>query len=1431
MGTLSMTATFIKSLRYNRMKRLFTFAIVGMIATLAFAQSQFAEKRAPRTIERAANYSELMLNMEAAATAHEKAAVADEVSASKFIRSNKAANGFESFSSFAKTLNGANISSRTLTSGSSLHFAPAKEVTQEGNVTITTDENGIIRNVEGGETRYYQRDDAALTVYVSGGSAALATQSGNVEVVVDGNNYYFKDIITRYNTGAWVKGVKAGNTITIAPGQLLNYSTSYSAGLGLRWAVISAGGSISADDAYAENITFSVDDNVLTLEGSSNWDENEAHLIAVLGMDDDSFYGYGDFQTVLTYDDGYVPPSTELVELPEDAVVEDWFMNAVSVSSSSETPIQNQAVEVAFVGSDVYVQGLFTAFPTAWVKGTIDGTEVAFDNFQYIGAYSTYSIWMIGVDPVEGNIVAPTATYDSDAKTITFDCSVIANAAADRVYYLAWLADVVVSADEIEFEEPIITDLTAELPYLNTFESDDEKAEVAIYDANNDGKTFSFYNGAARYQYNSNSAADDYLVFPGVELEAGVSYSVSFDTKAQSATYVERVELVAGKEAKASQLNITVIEPTEVNVTEYFALANGDFKVEESGTYYFAIHAISEADKFYLYVDNFQVKENDSFSPAAASDFDVVADAAGAKTATISFTVPNTTVGGDAIEGNLDMTLKQDGEVIAEESLAAGKAYIKEVEVPTSGMYTFTVSFSYEGHPSEVATVKVYIGVDKPGSVENLTLTDKATKVGFTWDAPTAGANGYPIIVSDLTYNVYPVEFIEFWGTLFPSVDTENPLLTGLTATQAEVEYDTNEGEMAYTYFAVAAENELGVGATSMKAMVTGAPYELPIFESAANKTLSYWWATSSDDENYYADGGLYYGQNPSDGDEGCFAFTAETAGWITLESGKIALAGASNPIISFDVFSESTNCSLKVSVVTPNGEFPVQVITPAAEYENKSISLVNYANEPFIRIIIKGEFDEPGIIELDNIKILNQLNNNLVAKSIKASAKATAGDDINVDVVVENQGSKVPAAGAYTVDLYVDGEVYESAEGVEIASFANHTFSFAIPTSIQSKESMAIKAIVKFEADEDPTNNETAEVTSKVILPKYPVIEDLEGEATVDGIKLTWSEPNTEINVAEPVTDDFESYAPFEFNNNIGDWTLVDVDQAPMGGIQGIDLGALEPGTTLGSFFVMNNEGDGFNESFDANSGVQYLSTMFAYDGETFNNDWLISPVLSGDAQTISLFAKSYVLNYGAEKFAAYYSTTDQAIESFIKVQDFVASTDTWEEYTFDVPAGAKYFAIQCVSEQAFMLFIDDITYLPANGVATELPIVGYNIYRDGVKLNAEPVGENEYLDSDIELGTKYSYAVSTVFDLGESKTSEAIEVTSLTDGVFGVSSKIAVKVVDNMIVISGAENASIASVDGKVIYDAAGNARVAVAPGVYVVKADKKVCKVIVK
>ena len=380
----------------------------------------------------------------------------------------------------------------------------------------------------------------------------------------------------------------------------------------------------------------------------------------------------------------------------------------------------------------------------------------------------------------------------------------LVNADAFEIYYLNWFVDVVVSADELVYQEPVITDLTAALPYTNTFDTEAEQAQAAIYDANDDKSTFTFdehsttKSKVARYRYSTKNTADDYLVFPGVELKAGTKYKVSLDAAAYGPSYPERLEVVAGKEAKVSQLTIPVIAATVVADKEFNTLSNAEFTVEEDGTYYIAVHAISDMNQYYLYVDNFSVSELDASAPSEVSDLDVVADAQGANKAVVTFTVPSHTVSGTAITDKIDVVVKRDGEEILSEAKTAGENVVINDEVDAAGYYTYSVATSYTGHFGSAVTKKVYIGYDTPDIVNNITVADKSGSVAIAWEAPAGGAEGYIVNPADYKYNVYPAEIVEFFGMQFPMADHENPYATGLNETSANVVFDTNSGEHGF---------------------------------------------------------------------------------------------------------------------------------------------------------------------------------------------------------------------------------------------------------------------------------------------------------------------------------------------------------------------------------------------------------------------------------------------------------------------------------------------------------------------------------------------------------------------------------------------------------------------------------------------------------
>ena len=458
------------------------------------------------------------------------------------------------------------------------------------------DSHGIITDPDEGVTKYYTR--AGTGFYTSNGSVYNEDQSGIVTIVeAEGGKVYIKDPVSHYNQSSWVVGTKDGNTITVAAAQPLFWNNNYSATLSLNWGNVQ---STSTGNTYVRgegDITFTVDDQAgtITLNGSSS-----DKIIAVFWDDDNSWSGYGDHGTVWTYDPNYQPASTSPIVLPDGAVVQDWYADG---AGSTAVPTD---VKVAFVGNEVYISGLTSNFPDAWIKGTLDGTTVTFSKFQFVGMYNnTMSIWAVGADSQTSALQNFTMTYDSEAQTLALDANqlLVFNAAEDRMYYLSYIESLTIYAEE---PAPAVIET---LPYVNSFDNAADQKQFTIIDANEDGRTWNWYNGQGRYTYSSTNAGDDWLVSPAIKLVAGKKYAFSIAAHAQSATYPERVEVKIAKSKDAAGLaaGAQVIEPTDVTTAGFITLSNSEFTVAETGEYYIGVHAISDNDKYYLYVDDFEV--------------------------------------------------------------------------------------------------------------------------------------------------------------------------------------------------------------------------------------------------------------------------------------------------------------------------------------------------------------------------------------------------------------------------------------------------------------------------------------------------------------------------------------------------------------------------------------------------------------------------------------------------------------------------------------------------------------------------------------------------------------------------------------------------------------------------------------------------------
>lgn len=274
--------------------------------------------------------------------------------------------------------------------------------------------------------------------------------------------------------------------------------------------------------------------------------------------------------------------------------------------------------------------------------------------------------------------------------------------------------------------------------------------------------------------------------------------------------------------------------------------------------------------------------------------------------------------------------------------------------------------------------------------------------------------------------------------------------------------------------------------------------------------------------------------------------------------------------------------------------------------------------------------------------------------------------------------------------------------------------------------------------------------------------------------------------------------------------------------------------GQTAGSFWIWDQKSMTPNPTFDAHSGDKYLFSLFRQDNGTVD-DWAISPQLTGDAQTISFWAKSYDAQY-PETIRVCYSTTGKNVSDFIEIDGATVEgvPGDWTEYTFELPAGSKYFAINSCATDSYMLMIDDVTYTPMPLLST-YEIAGYNVYRDGVKINSEPVAECEFVDNNVESDKEYRYVVTVLYtDRGESTPSD--ELVLSTAGIGSViDGGVSVKARDGKIFVFNAEGRAIvvSSVNGSIVYSGVGRSKteIGVPAGVYAVKAGNKVVKVIVK
>lgn len=1031
--------------------------------------------------------------------------------------------------------------------------------------------------------------------------------------------------------------------------------------------------------------------------------------------------------------------------------------------------------------------------------------------------------------------------------------------------------------------------MVLEPPYQTSFDAEADFTGYTVIDPQESGYTWSYMplQKAVRSYPDRETGQNDYLITPPVHLEKDMFYRLDFttwlDTDDTYEYYNNQLEVLLGTAPVADSLTTTILEPFYVRGGfNNKASAKEWFTVPVTGEYYLAWHTISEP---YLgrelYLDDISISDKiPGTYPGTVDDLKILPEPEGGLSARIEFKIPANDLLGNALSGNVHNTvLYRDGQEIkswANQTPGTPVSYDDNDISEGAHLYTITC-FGYNNDtktavPTRDLDKKVFVGLNAPAWVSFIKVVENPEKYGevtITWGAPESDKDGFPLNTSKIYYNVGRLSYNPVTGS-----SSEQAYVTdGLFADGLTYTVDTKTPSQQFMKFYVDAatkphDSTVHSGVCSgglgeyyenvTPFMSIGKPYSLPFTDSFTNSNSQHpmmgqelfgiaMWGFNTDNK--------HTGVKPVDGDKGIALMEAAVANGSSarLYSGRIAL-DKDNPTLSMYVYNMSEgqyrdSNELIIAVGETSDVFvPVtgktvdewcdgvpgwnKITVDLSEYAGKVIYL---AFEGVAHRFYAYPYEEELIsfVHIDKVVVDSPADVDAALKKVE-NADVYVGTEHAVSVTVKNNGGK-PLSNA-TVTLMLDGAEIDSkaVAAVEPGQLAMVTFMSTIGRDNLGTHKYSAKIVA--DGDVDNLDNAAEGDAFTVNENNYPKVQNLTGRQQDSAVTLEWNAPAVP-EYAQEITDDFEGYESWStMYSGIGNYGLVDADGLSVGGFE---AGAIpieyrsKQSFTLWDFSYTDEDGYlffGDDARYTANSGNKCLVSMFG--GLTsYTDDRLISPLLSGNAQTISFYAKALAHAY-PENFQVYYSTTGTEFADFqpnyFKQEK---ATGDWTKYTYNLPEGARYFMIRHYSMGGYFFFLDDLSYTPAGNET--LNLTGYNVYRDGKKLNPAPIAEKTWTDNSPVNNADNTYGVTAVYDRGESPMEETVVSFAGVASVEGSAVRVAFD--NGEIVITGAAglNFRVADTSGAVIAAgiAAADTRVAVAPGIYLVTVEGSTVKVMVK
>lgn len=927
-------------------------------------------------------------------------------------------------------------------------------------------------------------------------------------------------------------------------------------------------------------------------------------------------------------------------------------------------------------------------------------------------------------------------------------------------------------------------------PYQTGFDRPVDKDLYTIIDGGNDGFTWDwsdYYKHLGMQWDNGGKGieSDEWLISQPVMLKAGHAYSYKLEFYSYNSFNALQLFMSSSPEVPSMKavsdrkfFTASNITPRELEVTVI---------PESDGLYYFGLHhnfGITYMPEMPysmagIELTNLEISEGHNLqAPNAVTDIIGKPQYDGSNKVDITFTTPSKNVNGGALDEITKVEVYRDGALVHTiENPGVGTSVTFRNEAPENNNYVFSF-VPYNSHGKGYSAEQtIHVGVNRAMAPTNVVLREDPDNEGYmlmTWTPVAKDINGYDIDPSLITYAITTrYEVIHY------PVPSSNP--------ECRLKIAPDGTQDFYQFYVGAVTNGYIGGSTLSNFACIGTPDELPYLETfegglTASKISNistnydygagnYWYVRITDGYTNMPEGMDILEATSQDEGDGLIGWHPEYGRpYNTFRTtGKIALGDTDDVVFSYYYYAvpgmpdysfynylicegETIQLNEKINIADADERGWKEVRIPLKNWKGKTVQLGWYVECDAPKGFYENDYMWYGVFMMDNIQVRRWTDKDLNIRPVSAPSSITINSKGTVDVDVVNEG-RLPSA-PYKIELLRDGKLFMDKEMPILESGERATASFEIAPDNFWKANTLLSARVIWDEDQQEWNNTTKDVPVEIIASILPGVTDLNGEIDYRDATLTWTAHSNEPRLVN-LTEDCEELGVFSLEPEaFGNWTVVD---------------RKEPGAQMRSrwydwphaqeqqaWMVFDTEiyTNGYiNFSVDGSRKkfVSWDCTNMASD------NWLISPLLSGEAQTISFDAATWGYN-GYERMQVLYSSTDNNPDNFVMLDEqylINAKEDNesgdvtvrWNKIEVSLPAGAKYFAIRNLTNgtvtEASALMVDNIK---CSAYIFDNVVDGYNVYRDGERLNDELVSGSTFVDSNLWIGT-YTYHVETVY------------------------------------------------------------------------------------